>query len=55
MLYRVILNDPDESSVMAETVEVEADREPDFTSHPNFVVFTGNGTPGFGAHHVPGV
>lgn len=39
MRYKVQLNDPGESSVMAEVVEVEADEPPDTKSDPDFVIF----------------
>ncbi|HEY5087804.1 MAG TPA: hypothetical protein VII66_10645 [Gemmatimonadaceae bacterium] len=40
MRYRVTMNDPGQSSVMAEVIEVEADGPPDLTSNPEFVVFS---------------
>lgn len=43
MRYCIRLNDPDQPSVMADDIIVDADQPPDSESDPQFILFTRNG------------
>lgn len=43
MRYRIILNDPSQPNARPDTVEIDADGEPDRVSDPEFVILTRQG------------